>query len=67
MNEIRHWINNKPYDLQPERWGDVFNPATGLVSGRVALAGVGEDTWTPQFAYWRRPAQMDDGGANLPD
>ena len=42
MNEIRHWINNKPYDGEPERWGDVFNPAVGLVSGRVALAGVDE-------------------------
>ena len=39
MNEIRHWINNKPYYEAPERWGDVFNPATGLISGRVAFAG----------------------------
>ncbi len=40
MNEIRHWINNKPYEKKPERWGDVFNPAAGLVSSRVALGGV---------------------------
>ncbi|NNC92720.1 MAG: CoA-acylating methylmalonate-semialdehyde dehydrogenase [Acidimicrobiia bacterium] len=39
MNEIRHWMNNKPDDRPPERWGDVYNPATGLVSGRVAFAG----------------------------
>lgn len=43
--------------------GDRFCPAWNL----LALGGVGEDNWTPQFAYWRRPAQMDDGGANLPD
>jgi malonate-semialdehyde dehydrogenase (acetylating)/methylmalonate-semialdehyde dehydrogenase len=40
MNEIRHWIDNKPADKLPERWGDVYNPATGLVAGRVAFAGV---------------------------
>jgi malonate-semialdehyde dehydrogenase (acetylating)/methylmalonate-semialdehyde dehydrogenase len=40
MNEIRHWINNKLYEKKPERWGDVFNPAAGLVSSRVALGGV---------------------------
>jgi predicted dithiol-disulfide oxidoreductase (DUF899 family) len=43
--------------------GDRFCSAWNL----LALAGLGEDEWTPQFAYWRRPAQMDDGGANLPD
>ena len=43
--------------------GDRFCSAWNL----LALAGLGEDKWTPQFSYWRRPAQMDDGGANLPD
>jgi len=43
--------------------GDMFCSAWNL----LAMAGLGEDTWTPQFAYWRRPAQMDDGGVNLPD
>ena len=42
MNEIRHWIDNKPFDGGSGRWGDVFNPATGLVSGRVALADAGD-------------------------
>jgi predicted dithiol-disulfide oxidoreductase (DUF899 family) len=42
--------------------GDRFCSAWNL----LALAGLGEDKWTPQFAYWQRPAQMDDGGANLP-
>jgi malonate-semialdehyde dehydrogenase (acetylating)/methylmalonate-semialdehyde dehydrogenase len=42
MNEIRHWIDNRPHDRSPERWGDVFNPAAGLVSGRVAFAEVAD-------------------------
>jgi len=43
--------------------GDRFCSAWNL----LALAGLGENNWTPQFAYWRRPEQMDDGGAKLPD
>lgn len=31
----------------------------------LSLAGKGEDNFTPQFSYWRRPAIMDDGGKNL--
>jgi predicted dithiol-disulfide oxidoreductase (DUF899 family) len=33
----------------------------------LALAGLGEEEWTPQYAYWKRPAAsaMEDGGANL--
>ncbi|NNL98271.1 MAG: CoA-acylating methylmalonate-semialdehyde dehydrogenase [Acidimicrobiia bacterium] len=42
MNEIRHWVDNRPSDRQPDRWGDVYNPATGLVSGRVAFADVAD-------------------------
>lgn len=33
----------------------------------LSLAGLGADEWTPQFHYWKRPEQMDDGGANLVD
>lgn len=33
----------------------------------LGLAGLSEQEWTPQFNYWRRPQQMDDGGANLID
>ena len=43
--------------------GDMYCPAWNL----LAMAGQDEAGWTPQFAYWRRPAQMDDGGANLID
>lgn len=33
----------------------------------LSLAGIGEDKWTPQFGYWKRPNQMDDGGQNIQD
>ena len=31
----------------------------------LGLAGLGAADWTPQYNYWRRPQQMDDGGENL--
>jgi len=33
----------------------------------LAMAGLGDANWTPQFHYWNRPQQMDDGGENLLD
>ena len=33
----------------------------------LSLAGIGNEEWTPQYQYWKRPQQMDDGGANLVD
>lgn len=33
----------------------------------LALAGLTTDDWTPQYNYWRRPDQLDDGGENLVD
>ena len=38
MKQIDHFIAGKPVAGEPERSGDVFNPATGEVSGRVAFA-----------------------------
>jgi malonate-semialdehyde dehydrogenase (acetylating) / methylmalonate-semialdehyde dehydrogenase len=35
---ITHWIDGKAYDRTAERWGDVFNPATGEVQATVAFA-----------------------------
>jgi predicted dithiol-disulfide oxidoreductase (DUF899 family) len=45
----------------------VFGPGDLYCSAwhMLALAGLGEAQWTPQFNYWTRPAQLDDGGANL--
>ncbi len=43
--------------------GDIYCPMWSL----LGLAGLGSDDWTPQYAYWKRPGKMDDGGANLVD
>jgi malonate-semialdehyde dehydrogenase (acetylating)/methylmalonate-semialdehyde dehydrogenase len=37
---ITHWIDGKPFGGTTERAGDVFDPATGQVTGRVDLADV---------------------------
>jgi predicted dithiol-disulfide oxidoreductase (DUF899 family) len=33
----------------------------------LALAGYGEDNWTPQYSYWKKPdsKDMDDGGRDV--
>ena len=33
----------------------------------LALAGLDEQTFTPQFNYWTRPEHLEDGGANVLD
>ncbi len=43
--------------------GDLYSPLWHF----LALAGIGAADWTPQFHYWRRPQQMDDGGENIVD
>jgi malonate-semialdehyde dehydrogenase (acetylating)/methylmalonate-semialdehyde dehydrogenase len=35
---LKHWIAGKTHEGPVERWGDVFNPATGESSTRVAFA-----------------------------
>ena len=42
MYEIGHWINGKHTAGTSGRFADVFNPATGEVQGRVALASKSE-------------------------
>ncbi len=37
---ITHWIDGKPFGGVAERQGDVFDPATGEVTGRVDFADV---------------------------
>lgn len=41
--------------------GDLYSPVWHF----LALAGLGEQDWTPQFHYWRRPEKLDDGGENV--
>ena len=43
--------------------GDLFSPVWPF----LALAGLGEADWTPQFHYWSRPEKLDDGGDNVKD
>lgn len=33
----------------------------------LALAGLGESNWTPQFRYWTPPEKLSDGGENVLD
>ena len=33
----------------------------------LGLAGLGEEDWTPQYSYWRRPENLDDGGRDVLD
>ena len=68
---------NMPGAVVYERDGDriirknraVFGPGDLYCSmwNLLGLAGLSEQEWTPQFNYWRRPEQLDDGGANLID
>lgn len=41
--------------------GDIYCSMWSL----LGLAGLDAEAWTPQFHYWTRPRQMDDGGQNL--
>ena len=45
----------------------VFGPGDRFCSlwHLLALAGIEEGGWTPQFRYWTPPATQDDGGDNL--
>jgi malonate-semialdehyde dehydrogenase (acetylating)/methylmalonate-semialdehyde dehydrogenase len=38
LSTITHWIAGKPWDGPVNRWGDVYNPARGEPSARVAMA-----------------------------
>jgi malonate-semialdehyde dehydrogenase (acetylating)/methylmalonate-semialdehyde dehydrogenase len=56
---ITHWIGGKPWDGESERHGDVYNPATGQVSGQVDFASPAEADLAVKaakdaFATWRR-------------
>jgi malonate-semialdehyde dehydrogenase (acetylating)/methylmalonate-semialdehyde dehydrogenase len=38
MTDITHWIDGRRWDSEPDRWGDVYGPATGERIARVAFA-----------------------------
>lgn len=31
----------------------------------LSLGGIGEEEWTPQYSYWKRPQKLDDGGLKI--
>jgi malonate-semialdehyde dehydrogenase (acetylating)/methylmalonate-semialdehyde dehydrogenase len=39
---ITHWVDGAEFPGESDQWADVTNPATGRVSGRVALASRGD-------------------------
>jgi malonate-semialdehyde dehydrogenase (acetylating)/methylmalonate-semialdehyde dehydrogenase len=41
MTDITHWMGGKNWAGEVERWGDVYDPATGRVTSRVAFADAG--------------------------
>jgi len=56
---ITHWIGGKPADCEADRHGDVYDPATGRVTGQVDFAGPAEVDLAVQaakdaFKTWRR-------------
>ncbi|MBL0425382.1 CoA-acylating methylmalonate-semialdehyde dehydrogenase [Ramlibacter alkalitolerans] len=59
MASIEHWIAGKLAPGQSGRRADVFNPALGQVSGRVALANAGEVAQAVAAAQAAFPAWAD--------
>ncbi len=58
MNSISHWINGSVYPEKSDRSGEIFNPATGKVSGSVAFADTATvdkavDAADKAFQDWR--------------
>jgi malonate-semialdehyde dehydrogenase (acetylating)/methylmalonate-semialdehyde dehydrogenase len=59
VKHITHWIGGKPWDGEAARHGEVYDPATGQVTGRVDFAGPAEVDLAVQAAAdalpaWRR-------------
>jgi malonate-semialdehyde dehydrogenase (acetylating)/methylmalonate-semialdehyde dehydrogenase len=58
MTQITHWINGALDTKKPERTGDIYNPATGKVTGTVAFGNAATvdsavSAATAAFAEWR--------------
>jgi malonate-semialdehyde dehydrogenase (acetylating) / methylmalonate-semialdehyde dehydrogenase len=59
MERITHWIDGKPWGGAAERHGDVYNPATGQLSGQVDFASAAEvdaavSAAAHAFTTWRQ-------------
>jgi malonate-semialdehyde dehydrogenase (acetylating)/methylmalonate-semialdehyde dehydrogenase len=58
LGTLTHWIGGKSWEKPVDRWGDVYNPATGERSSRVAFAtpevvDAAVATATAAAAKWR--------------
>ena len=58
MTQITHWINGALDTKKPERTGDIYNPATGKVTGTVAFGNAATvdsavSAATAAFVEWR--------------
>ena len=58
MKHVTHWIGGKPWTAEAERHGDVYDPATGQVTGHVDFATAADvdaavRAATEAFASWR--------------
>jgi malonate-semialdehyde dehydrogenase (acetylating)/methylmalonate-semialdehyde dehydrogenase len=42
MKHVTHWIGGKPWTGEPQRQGDIYDPATGQVAGAVDFASEAE-------------------------
>src|ERR1700732_2059018 len=56
MSDIHHYIEGKHAEGTSGRWGDVYNPATGERTRRVAFAGAAEVDRAVQAAAAAFPA-----------
>ncbi|MBP2330808.1 malonate-semialdehyde dehydrogenase (acetylating)/methylmalonate-semialdehyde dehydrogenase [Kibdelosporangium banguiense] len=59
MTRITHWINGKPWDGVASRTGEVYDPATGNVSGTVDFAAQSEVDAAVSAAAAAFPAWRD--------
>ncbi len=59
MKHITHWIGGKPWTGTAGRQGDVYDPATGQVTGRVDFASPGEVDAAVAAAREAYPAWRD--------
>lgn len=72
---VMEGANNMPGAVVYERKGDAIYRKNSCIFGPgdlycpmwvlLGMAGLGENAWTPQYKYWLRPQEMDDGGQNL--
>ncbi len=72
INELHQQIFNLIGELETlqrsNAGGEVPNYRFATETGEVsllAMAGIGFEDWTPQYAHWHRPQQMEDGGKDL--